>query len=155
MNLAVLRKSRRAPEAGDVFAMQLPDRQFLFGRVISVDANPLGVGGALLIYVYSARSPDKTRIPELSRDQLLIPPMMTNKQPWTRGYFELVEHRPLTSKDRLPQHSFKDSRGRYFDEAGNRLLGPVEPVGQWALQSFRTLDDEISNALGIPLAPEE
>jgi len=154
MNLAVLRKTRRNPEPGDIFAMLPPDGLFLFGRVISVDANPLGVGGAYLIYVYRARARQKTRVPELFRGQLLVPPMMTNKRPWTMGYFEPVEKRPLGPMDVLPQHCFKDSRGWYFDEQGNRLPAPVEPVGQWGLHSFRTIDDAVSGALGIPLAPD-
>jgi len=81
--------------------------------------------------------------------------MMTNKRPWTMGYFKHVENRPLSVMDRLPQHCFKDTRGWYFDQVGTRLAGPVEPVGSWGLHSFRTIDDEISKALGIPLSPEE
>jgi len=156
MNLAVLNKTRRTPEAGDVFVMKPPDGQYLYGRVIATDANPLGVGGGLLIYVYRARSEAKTPPPALDRDALLVPPMMTNNQPWTKGYFEHLENRPLTPMDRLAQHCFKDDvRGGYRDEHGNRLPAAVEPVGVWGLQSFRTIDDEISKALGIPLAPDE
>ena len=29
----------------------------------------------------------------------------------------------------------------------------IEPVGVWGLDSYRTIDDAISEALGIPLAP--
>jgi hypothetical protein len=155
MNLSVQRKTRRAPEVGDIFVMQLPDGQFLFGRVVDTNANPLGVGGAVLIYIYRVRAAAKTPAPELLRGQLLVPPMMTNKQPWTKGYFEHVENRPLSVMDRLPQHCFKDTRGWYFDERSRRLPGAVEPVGDWGLHSFRTIDDEISRALGIPLSLED
>jgi hypothetical protein len=41
MNLAVLKKTRRAPEVGDIFVMQPPDGQFLFGRVVDTNADPL------------------------------------------------------------------------------------------------------------------
>jgi hypothetical protein len=155
VNLVVLKRTRRAPAVGDIFVVQPPDGQFLYGRVVSVDARPLGVPGAILIYIYRARSHAKTDVPELRVAQLLVPPLITNRRPWTMGYFELVEERPLTSRDRLPQHCFGDDRGWYFDEVGNRLDGPAEPVGEWGLHSFRTIDDEISRALGIPLAPEE
>ena len=135
MNLAVFKKTRRAPRVGDVFVMQPPDGQFLFGRVISLDANPLGVGGAVLIYIYRTRSHTKQPVAELLPGEFLVPPMMTNKLPWTRGYFEFVENRALAGVDLLPQHcSCGDSRGWYFDEGGNQLLpGPVEPVGAWGL----------------------
>lgn len=150
VNLIVLKRTRRSPEVGDIFVMQPPDGQFLYGRVISTDAlGPMGVG-CVLIYVYRARSSRKTDVPNLFRGQLLVPPMMTNKLPWTKGYFEFVENRPLAPMDRLSQHSFVDTRGWYFDEDGNRLSGPVEPVGSWGLDSFRTIDDKISRAIGIP-----
>ncbi len=154
MNLAVLKKTRRVPEVGDVFVMR-PDDQYLFGRVVDTNANPLGVGGAVLIYVYRVRSQTRTPVPELLHEQLLVPPMMTNRQPWTKGYFEQVENRPLSAMERLPRHCFRDTRGWYFDEAGNRLTGPAEPVGQWGLHSYRTIDDEVSKALGIPLSPDD
>jgi hypothetical protein len=59
MNLAVLKKTRRAPDVGDIFVMHPPDGQFLFGRVIDTNADPLGVGGAVLIYIYRVRSSAK------------------------------------------------------------------------------------------------
>lgn len=55
----------------------------------------------------------------------------------------------------LAQHCFLSaSRGRYFDENGADLGGGVEPVGDYGLHSYRTIDDQLSHALGIPLAPE-
>ena len=36
-NLRVLKRSRKPPTPGDVFAMQLPDGRYLFGRVILAD----------------------------------------------------------------------------------------------------------------------
>jgi hypothetical protein len=155
MNLAVLKQSRRRLHVGDIFAMQPPDGLFLFGRVISVDANPLGVGGGILVYIYRARSSEKACIPKLLRGQLLVPPMMTNRLGWSKGYFEFLENQPLGPMDILPQHCFKDSGGRYFNEHGERLAVAVEPVGGFGLDSYRTIDDEISKALGIPLAPDD
>jgi hypothetical protein len=138
---------------GDVFVMAPPDGRFLYGRVIATNAKPLAGFDAILVYIYSTRTTDRQPVPELLRGRLLVPPMMTNKRPWTMGYFEFVEHRPLSPLDRLPQHCFKD-RKWYLDEFGNRLPRPVEPVGEFGLHSFRTIDDEISGALGIPLSPE-
>lgn len=56
MNLSVLKKTRRNPEVGDIFGMLPSDGQFLYGRVVSTEANSLGVGSAILIYIYRARS---------------------------------------------------------------------------------------------------
>lgn len=160
MNLAVLKKTRKSPEVGDVFVMLPPEGLFLYGRVVANDLSKGPMPNCILIYVYRARSKEKEAVPELLRGQLLVPPMMTNKRPWTMGYFETLQNRELGPMDRLPQHCFFSSPlvpggvGRYFDEHRNLLPGPIEPVGEWGLHSFRTIDDEISKALGIPLAPD-
>lgn len=148
MNLAELGRSRRRPMVGDIFVMRPPDGRFLFGRVVSTNANPLGVGGAVLVYVYRVRSKTAAPPPTLPLE-LLLPPFMTNQLPWTRGYFKFVDNRQLTSADVFPTHCFMDSRGYYYDESGTQLPGPTEPVGQWSLRSFRTIDEDISEALGI------
>jgi len=138
--------------------MQLPDGDFLYGRVISTTAVIVPMTGCILIYIYAARSADKNLVPELYRSQLLIPPMMTNKLPWSKGYFELIASGPLNPMDRLPQHCFARtwmSPPQYFDDKGNQLNGPISPVGEYGLQSYRTIDDHISKALGIALAPED
>lgn len=154
MNLAVLRKSRRRLKPGDVFMMPPPDGKYLYGRVIDTNANPLGVGGAVMIYVYSVRTEGRAPIPKLSPKRLLLPPIITNRLPWSRGYFEHLEHRPLQPDECLPLHCFRDFRGRFLDQSGRQLPGPVEPVGEFGLHSFRTIDDEISKALGLPRATE-
>jgi len=74
---------------------------------------------------------------------------MTNSLPWRKGYFEHLKEAAITPIDRLPRHCFRDARGWYFDETGKRLADSVEPIGQWGLQSFRTIDDEISMALSL------
>lgn len=134
--------------------MLLPDERFLFGRVIAVDANPLGIGGGILIYIYKERSQSKAPIPKMTVSSLLVPPIITNKQPWSKGFFETIGNVPIAEKDRLDVHCFRDSRGWYFNEQGARLPAKSEPVGEWGLHSFRTIDDAVSIALGIPLSPE-
>jgi len=154
MNLQVLKKKRHTPKPGDVFAMRLPNMKYLFGRVVNANANPLGVGGAILIYVYQMMLETMEPPSDLSADRLLLPPMMTNRLPWSRGYFAHLENRPLVDSDLLDQHCFKSSSGKYFDEYRNPLPGPTEPVGEFGLHSYRTIDDAISKALGFPLAPD-
>lgn len=160
-NLRVLKPSRKKPKPGDVFALQLGEEPFLFGRVISTDAKwtlAEGAGPAVLIYIFRDRSIDKA-VPDraaLRPERLLVSPIMTNQLPWSRGYFETVANIPLTPEDVLSQHCFLSaSRGRYFDEHGAELPGPIEPVGDHGLHSFRTIDDQISDALGVPRAPED
>lgn len=156
MNLAVLRTSRSDPNKGDIFVMLPPDKLFLYGRVISTEAKVGPMNNCMLIYIYSIRSSSKLPVPELDPQKLLIAPILTNKLPWRRGYFEALLHRELEESDYLSQHCFKSlSTGRYYDEFGKELDGPTDPVGVRGLHSFRTIDDAISKVLGIPLAPDE
>jgi Immunity protein 26 len=156
VNLKVLQKSRKRQADGDVFAARPPDERYIFGRVISTNAHVTAVLPAILIYIYKARSTSKkTPDPEAFRvDQLLIPPIMTNRRPWLEGYFETIGNRPLPPDEVLPRHCFKRNGGVYFDEQGNRLSSPNEPCGEWGLHSYRTIDDAISDALGIPQSPD-
>lgn len=62
--------------------------------------------------------------------------------------------RSLAEGDVLKQHCFKDSYGHYYDEQSRELPGRIEPCGVWGLHSYRTIDDDISDALGIPRAPD-
>lgn len=41
----------------------------------------------------------------------------------------------------LPRLCFLSAVGRYFDEQGNELTEPIEPVGDRGLHSYRTIDD--------------
>jgi hypothetical protein len=92
------------------------------------------------------------RGPEEGDIFVMLPPIMTNRLPWRHGYLETVCHQELSAQDRLHQHCFKDIRGEYFDEFSNELERPVELVGVWGLGSYRTIDDEVSEALGIPVS---
>ncbi|WP_344296870.1 immunity 26/phosphotriesterase HocA family protein, partial [Agromyces neolithicus] len=134
------------PKAGDIFAMGLPDGSYIFGRVIGADLtepNEAPMPGSYLIYVYRHRSaspwPDRT---ELVPENLLLPPVFINKMPWTKGYFERVDHVELTAGDRLAQHCFwRAAPGIFVDEHRNPLPREVRPCGDWGLASYRLLDD--------------
>jgi len=158
VNLRILRPSRQRLTAGDVFVMLPPEDRYLFGRVISTTAK-WGANPSLtanLIYVFKVRSvaktmPDRT---ELLSDRLLFAPVMTNRLPWSRGYFETITNLPLGEGEVLQQHCFRFSNHRCYDEHHRELSGPTEPCGEGGLHSFRTVDDLVSDALGIPLAPD-
>ena len=156
-NLRVLRPSRKPPQVGDLFRMRLPDGTYLFGRVVDTNANAGGFPNAVLLYVYSHRSatPEPPGPALLRPHSLLIPPVMTNRLPWSKGYFETIVNLPLEPGEKLPQHCFESfGMQRYFDERGRELKGRVEPCGQFGLHSYRTIDDAISETLGLPLAPD-
>jgi len=154
MNMRALRKSRTLPTAGDVFVFQMPDSLFRYGRVIQTDTNIGGFKNSILIYIYRATSGNRKPIPQLTRDDLLIAPTGTDRCVWTRGYFENIENRLLTTDDVLPVHCFWSGVfDCYKDELGNRLSRRHEPCGLFGLGSEVTIDCQVSMALGFLLAP--
>ena len=155
MNLKELKKSRKKIVEGDIFALLLPNNTYLFGRVISTIASIGPMENCNLIYIYRDVSDDIKNVPELTPENLLVAPIMTNNLPWRKGYFEVVQSKALNISDKLKQHCFHCSfNGKFYDEYSNQLEKAVEPVGIWALHSYRTIDDEISTALGIPLSED-
>jgi hypothetical protein len=151
-NLQVMEPSPREPRVGDIFAMQLPDGSYLHGRVIATDAlaGP-SMPGSNLVYLYSERSPTEAAPDSsaLKPDRLLVPPLMTNRMPWKKGYFKTIANRALEPADVLPAHCFEDVRGYYYDEYSNRRGHRTEPCGDWGLHSYLTIDDAVSQAVGI------
>jgi len=155
--MQVLKRSRKPPREGDIFVYQVKSHPFGFGRVIRLNTKIGGFERVILLYLYDAFSPTKEPVPKLDRRKLLVPPLGTNQRPWTMGYFETICHRPLEAEDVLPVHCFWDDMYepvRYFDEFGRRLKKRSEPCNVDALGSFRTIDVEISLALGIEPAPD-
>lgn len=157
-NLQFLRKSRKRQREGDVFAMRLPDGQYLFGRVVGADLprERAPWEGALLLYIYDVLSDVREVDPdELTRDRLLLAPVHTNRLGWVKGYFETITHRPLRPDDVLEQHCYWDpAREKYVDDYEHDIADPLEPCGTWGVAHYHYIDDLISDAVGIPRVPE-
>ncbi|GAA0256179.1 hypothetical protein GCM10010492_66340 [Saccharothrix mutabilis subsp. mutabilis] len=159
-NLRVLQKSRRRPEVGDLFVLSPRDDLYVFGRVISDQARWAQVDPQIppvnLIYVHRYTSPVVEVPPdaELQAGTLLISPTMVNNLPWSRGYFQTIANIPLRPGERLAVHCFRDARGRFVNEFNEPLPARTEPWSVLGLGSYRTVDDEVCEALGIALATD-
>jgi hypothetical protein len=131
--------NRRDPQVGDVFAVR---GRSLLGRVVSTAAVVGPTHGCALVYLY--------RDATLSRDALLVPPLLTTRAPWYRGLFEHREHRPLMPRDYFVQHAFRDARGRLFDEEERPLdcAPPGAPVGEHRLLDVQAVADAIEAVPG-------
>lgn len=152
MNMQVLRRSRKEPQEGDIFAYKIKGRRYGYGRVIRLHTKIGGFEDVILLYIYRAFSRTKEKIPTLDKRSLFLPPLGTNRRPWTMGYFETIESRPLKPRDVLPVHCFEDDTylpTRYVDEFGRRLKRKSKPYDSNGLDSFRTIDVQISLELGI------
>ena len=118
--------------------------------------------GSNLIYIYDRQSQTPTpQLADLRPGRLLIPPVWTNRLAWTKGYFRTIENRPIEHFDLLRQHCFcrtlprPDAPKVFLDETGNQLPHRIEPCGVWGLVSYRWIDDQVSDSVGIPRVPEE
>lgn len=145
------------PKQGDVFVARLGE-YLCPGRVVTTEAKIASMRGVILIYVFAPVAEGWT--PEADRSalqtsRLLVPPIFINMKPWSYKLFKRVAQLDFIDGERLEQHCFHDSRGWYFDEHDNRLDGPVEPVGVRGLSSYRSADDKLSHALGVPRVPED
>jgi hypothetical protein len=157
-NLVFLERSRKLLKDGDVFTFRLLEGPYRFGRVMraSIEGH-LPIPGCHLLYVYdvSAVEPEAPPAAALTPERLLIPPLYANRQGWLRGYFKTVARRPVEPDDLLKEHCFRwGGLKPYVNERGESLPGPVEPCGVWGVASHRGLDDKVSAALGLPLAPD-
>ncbi len=152
--LRIQQPSRKMPKAGDVFRMHLINGKYLFGRVISTEACHGDVPKLLLLYVYNYLS-DDGHAPELLRkEDMLLPPKITNRQGWLKGYFETVQQRSLEAEEIFERHCFEskmfNGSSRYFDEYDNPLSQRLEPCGSRSVAGYSSMDNDIARALGIP-----
>jgi hypothetical protein len=154
-NMRVLLPSRARRRPGDVFAYQMPDDLFRFGRLVSVTARIGPMRGVHLVYFYKgAAISTALPLPQMRPTDLLVAPVLVNQQPWTLGYFQRVAAQPLAPDDILPVHCFRmPGTGKYFDDRNQPLRAAVEPCGVYGLNSYRTVDDELSAALGFQQVP--
>jgi len=152
MNMKVLKPSRKPVQPGDIFVYQIQDDCYHYGRVIKVEdtGGPIH-GGFILLYFYKATSPVKEQIPMLHRDDLLLPPIISDRYLWLKGYFVTLMNQALASDDILPKHCFWDFAKRvYCDDLGNQLPERNEPCGEYGFTGYKVIDNEISDALGVP-----
>lgn len=145
------------PKTGDIFIVRAGEFTCP-GRVVDTEASIGPMKGTIVAYIF--QPVDETWTPEadtsaLHVNQLLIAPFFINQKPWSYKLVKRLAQREFQPGERLEQHCFDNGRGGYFDEHSNPLNGPTEPVGTWALMSYRTLDDRISMALGLPRVPHD
>lgn len=154
MNLQVIDPSRKRILQGDVFVMKVSENQYIFGRVIRSGSEVKLIEGAMLVYIYGTVFSDKNVVPFLDKENLLVPPLLIARTPWSKGYFVTVEHKPLNEQDILPVHCFEGSSRppRYFNEFGFQLPFRVDPCGHLALTLLGGINDCVCEALGIPVA---
>ncbi len=142
--------ARREPQLGDVFAVRRGEHEELLGRVVSTSAVVGPTHGCVVVYLYR----DDT--PRPRRDALLLPPILTTRGAWSRGYFAHLRSEPLLPGDYFERHVFRDAQGRYYDEEARPIDAPEpgEPVGDWRLFDVEAIEAAVAAALArLPARP--
>lgn len=163
-NMVVLKPSRAKPQAGDVFLVSMLGKELVVGRVVSTDAMP--EWSANLLYFYRMHVASESEVKPPFAANLLIPPQLTNELGWRYGYFKTLYNAPVRKDEVLPRHVFQLSQGPlrmdaeyYVDECrrptGRPTKSEMPLLNYYGLVSYRYIDDRLSEALGIPSAPDE
>jgi hypothetical protein len=155
MNLLRLRGSRKQPIPGDLFVFHLRGGGFGFGCVIRDNAVVGPWRDLYLVYIFDHFSESKDLPNNLVFSSLLIPPIFSNQKPWKEGFFEHAGHCSLASEDLPEAHCFRDLRGFYYDEFGNRCGCDGGVCAEYRLESYWTIDDLISEKTGLPLSEDD
>jgi catechol 2,3-dioxygenase-like lactoylglutathione lyase family enzyme len=129
--------TKRTPQIGDVFAVHTSGSEGLLGRVVSTSAIVGPTHGCHLVYIYRPGA-------GLSRDDLLIPPLLTTRAPWTHRYFEFLRSEPLLPGDFFERHAFRDDKGQLYDEECRPLQVASSPVGEWRLLDVAAIETAIA-----------
>lgn len=148
------RPFKKGLHIGDVFCLKYPGPKFIFGRIMRLDCVIARMPKAILVYVYAGEFKTDKAPPVLDKSRLLVAPAFINKLGFSRGFMPVVANVPVKETDFLSRHCFRGFQNKYLDEYG-KIVEPVEPIGEYGLGNYRTLDDAISKALKIPLAPDD
>lgn len=136
-------KGAGGPRVGDLFTVR---GRRLVGRVVSTSAVVGPTHGCLVAYVYA----DAT----LSRDALLVPPLLTTRAPWSHGLFVALRHEPIRPGGVLEHHVFRDARGALFDEEGRPTTVGSGPVGEYRLLPVEALESALAATTASYDVPE-
>lgn len=150
--LVSMKLTRATMRAGDIFAFQLCCEAGLYryGRIIFTDVTFGAFDKSILVYTFSHISKNIHDLPSLKARNFLLPPIVINRLPWSRGYFVNVERRELGDREVLDEHVFSDPRGWFFDLSGKRVAAPSrsDNVGHFGLHSYSSFALVLYNTLG-------
>lgn len=150
--LIPLTPSRKRLREGDVFLLQPLPGTFYCGKIVrlKVASRDSFVNGMSLIYIYDRRVPGRGVPADLDAAPLLIPPVVINRLPWSRGYFETVGNLPVTERERRLSFGFRDAARKRFVDAGGRPLAK-EPLywTDYGLAGYPVVGMLVQRALAV------
>lgn len=151
--LISMKKSNKKPQEGDVFVLQPIKEMFYYGKVIQTNLRSVDsfINGMTLIYIYMYCSINKEMPNDLENEELLIPPVIVNHQPWRKGYFETIGNVGVSENEKNIDFSFWDiCREKYVDINGQVIMLDSEPKYRsiYGLGSYGIVGKDVQRALG-------
>lgn len=143
-------KQKKWPKEGDVFYFQLSDDRFGYGMVAlgNIDVGPFK--NAIVIYIYDNFMPSLDESIVLNKENLLLPPIITDASCWKNGYFVTFKNLDPNSRDIYPEHYFKNPiMDIVFDSHGTEvnMLTDNIPVGRESIQFHKNIIRSIEHVL--------
>lgn len=138
----------------------IPGR-YMFGVVVIADADgaraPMPHANMLYIFDFASDEPIPSGT-HLHSNNLLIPPLWTNRTCWSEGYFRTIDSLDALPSIILSHHCFRalnplGGTDYFVDEFGRRIPEARGWCGTWAMASYRGVAARIGDALGIAPAP--
>lgn len=150
--LSVLKKSKTIPKVGDIFVIEPKKNQYYYGKVIKTNliSKDSFINGMNLIYIYNKYS-NEIVLPEhkaLHLNELLIPPMIVNFQPWIKGYFMTIGNEEVQYEEEIIDYGFLDiTKNRFLDISGELMLKEPKYWTYYGLGSYGLVGKEIQKAI--------
>ena len=153
--LPALGTKRRHPRAGDAFVYHPGNANFFWGRLLET---PFSISWAKghLILLYDVATTDTDRVPweAIGSAQLLVPPIVINGTPWSKGYFRSVENRPMRPEESRHPIFFVNHNRECVDSNGKSTVGsqlsPDAMLPTFGLSNVRLVDELLKQRLGVP-----
>ncbi|MGG7523012.1 Imm26 family immunity protein [bacterium BS0013] len=141
-------KQKKWPKEGDVFYFQLNDGRLGYGMVSlgKIDVGPFN--NAIVIYLYNNFTSSLQEDVKLAKDNLLLPPIITDNSCWKKGYFVTFKTIETSEVDVLSQHYFKNPvRNKIYDQHGVEIDSPIEnmPIGEESIQFYKSVIKSIES----------
>jgi hypothetical protein len=148
-----IRRRDLFPKVGDLFTYKLRNIHG-FGRVVRDDLEMMGFG-LCLTYFYGSVS-STTRIPALSPEDLLIPPVLLVKDSWQFGVFKFIRNQPQSEYDVLPHHCFWDFlKKETVNETGDKIICLCKEKSPYGFIGLSYIDSKLSSVLKVVDSEEE
>ena len=152
--LIVMKKSRKNPCEGDVFCIQPLEGIFYFGKVIKANMENTDMHGHTLIFIYDIYSNDKNTMLNFENKEFLISPIIVNKQPWIKGYFETLYNTSVLEYEKKIDYGFLNvfkniikEEKEYLDIDGNVMEHVPRYYDMYALGSYGIVGKNVQKAI--------